>query len=328
MTLNIPYSFTPGTKAKAEEVNADFNYVLEQISNSANTALSNLSEDAEKHFLNKSQITNCILEASNGVAVYSENSNEITVKSGIKVLIPNGRNDDGSLKNIELTSEQIVFNNTNNNVKAGFLVITSDKQILFRKFLGNFENAPSAVLNSSYYNIKDNLFYYSNDGSSWEVDTPHCHIAVFNSGDSSEITMLRTFEVVNFAQKQDLDGNWVYKFLTVIASQSLAVENVYKIDMSSYLPNDGNVYEVLIGGICHTGNTAGNTVRLCVSSDIMIGSASINIGYAVTRTNIRTGCAGSVTVIVGKERYINAVNKGNATMADCYLECVAYRKVR
>ena len=49
----------------------------------------------------ENKISNCILEAPNGVATYSGNT--ITVKEGLKVLIPNGRNADGTLKNIEYT---------------------------------------------------------------------------------------------------------------------------------------------------------------------------------------------------------------------------------
>lgn len=54
--------------------------------------------------LNTNQITNCILEAPNGVATYSGNT--ITIKQGLKVLIPNGRNADGTLKNVEYTFSQ------------------------------------------------------------------------------------------------------------------------------------------------------------------------------------------------------------------------------
>ena len=50
--------------------------------------------------LNKQQITNCILEAPNGV--YSVSGRTLTIKAGLKVLIPDGRNADGTLKNIEV----------------------------------------------------------------------------------------------------------------------------------------------------------------------------------------------------------------------------------
>ena len=53
----------------------------------------------ENNFLNKNQITNCILEAPNGIATYSGNT--ITIKQGLKALAPNGRNADRTLRNNE-----------------------------------------------------------------------------------------------------------------------------------------------------------------------------------------------------------------------------------
>ena len=45
MTLHVPYSFVPGTKARAEEVNANFNSVLEYIDSKADNDLSNLTQN-------------------------------------------------------------------------------------------------------------------------------------------------------------------------------------------------------------------------------------------------------------------------------------------
>lgn len=72
---------------------------LDNLDNLADTSLSNLSSAGEKHFLNKTQITNCILEAPNGVATYSNST--ITIHKGLKVLMPNGLNSDGTLNNTE-----------------------------------------------------------------------------------------------------------------------------------------------------------------------------------------------------------------------------------
>ena len=47
----------------------------------------------------ENKITNCILEAPNGVATYSGNT--ITIKQGLKALAPNGRNADRTLRNNE-----------------------------------------------------------------------------------------------------------------------------------------------------------------------------------------------------------------------------------
>lgn len=67
----------------------------------ANVDLSNLTYNGETHFLNKTQISNCILKAPNGVMTYTSTS--LTVKGGLTVLIPSGINGDGSLRNIEYT---------------------------------------------------------------------------------------------------------------------------------------------------------------------------------------------------------------------------------
>lgn len=73
------------SKSKADDTIEIYNSMLNQSSS----------------FLNKTQVTNAILEAPNGLCTYTGNT--ITAKSGLKILAPNGRNEDGSLKNIEYT---------------------------------------------------------------------------------------------------------------------------------------------------------------------------------------------------------------------------------
>lgn len=115
--------------------------------------------------LNKSQVSNCILEAPNGVATYSGNT--ITLKAGLKVLMPDGLNADGTLKNIEYTLENDV------NVVRGQL----KTQIAF--FLKNDGVANDAnfyfVVNDYseittnlclYYVIDENNIYYRNSQGS------------------------------------------------------------------------------------------------------------------------------------------------------------------
>lgn len=62
---------------------------------------SNYALNLGDYVLGHNQITNCILEAPNGVATTTSSS--ITLKKGLKVLMPNGLNTDGTLKNIEYT---------------------------------------------------------------------------------------------------------------------------------------------------------------------------------------------------------------------------------
>lgn len=81
-----------------------------------------IKQQSQEVCLNYNQLTNCILEAPNGVATYSGNT--ITVKQGLKVLIPNGRNADGTLNNIEYTvSEDTSINIPTSSSYTGYLVI-------------------------------------------------------------------------------------------------------------------------------------------------------------------------------------------------------------
>ena len=58
----------------------------------ANKDLSNLSEVGEKHFLNKSQITNCITEVPQRIKYTLENGT-LTIKAGSVVIVPYGTED-------------------------------------------------------------------------------------------------------------------------------------------------------------------------------------------------------------------------------------------
>ena len=59
------------------------------IDTRANVDLSNLSEDGEKHFLNKSQITNCITEIPQRIKYTLENGT-LTIKAGSVAIFPYG----------------------------------------------------------------------------------------------------------------------------------------------------------------------------------------------------------------------------------------------
>lgn len=129
------------------------------------------------------QITNCILEAPNGVATYTSTS--ITVKQGLKVLFANGRNADGTFKNIEytlpedytLTIGTLVDSNRTvclvydvNSDTVGLWIDKSDKFYIGSAY-------PSSITldtNSCLYNPYTNVYSHYN-GSAW-VDYPAVYL--------------------------------------------------------------------------------------------------------------------------------------------------------
>ena len=63
--------------------------------NKSNTSLNNLTPEGEKHFLNKSQITNCITEIPQDIKLELKDG-VLTLKAGSKVYVPNGFEADGT----------------------------------------------------------------------------------------------------------------------------------------------------------------------------------------------------------------------------------------
>jgi hypothetical protein len=122
------------------------------LNNKADRDLSNLNETGEKHFLNKTQISNCILEAPNGVITYSGNT--VTLKAGVKVLIPDGRNSDGSLKSIEIT-------------------VPFDKTYTTQSYQANRTHQPIFIDNMGdlqYANIASNGYFITDGSTSGTYD--------------------------------------------------------------------------------------------------------------------------------------------------------------
>ena len=95
----------------------------------------------------------------------------IWVDKGVKCLIPNGRNVDGSLKNIEHTTPNVaVYANVHAWSGTKTLNITiSETNYLGAQDIIRFSQNKEVVQNNTYsYNVEDNYWYYtSNNGSTW-----------------------------------------------------------------------------------------------------------------------------------------------------------------
>ena len=87
-------------KGNVDSSISDINSNIEELDNRidnlgsayANIDLSNLSESGEKHFLNKNQIANCLLEVPRRIK-YELNGGTFTIKAGSVVIVPYGVED-------------------------------------------------------------------------------------------------------------------------------------------------------------------------------------------------------------------------------------------
>lgn len=128
------------------------------------------------------------------------------------------------------------------------------------------------------------------------------------------------------ADKSEIDGKWVSKPLTLLASAT--VKNNKTFDLSSYLPQDGNIYEVVVSGVIRPPKGQVISCNPIIKSDVM-GSALYRFcssqNYNTTIQNVASG-----TVIIPCKQQITlnfGLDTTNFNTIDI-LSLAGYRKVR
>lgn len=168
------------------------------LTNFANKNLSNLTQEGEKHFLNKSQITNCILESPKMVDL-ELNDGTLTMKAGSKVIVPYGKAaptmaiDDalngGTIVDISWNeakeelfyivqyNEDISEKWTDTDTLSPSIVLTSSGPKIGYCQKGKNASGTEAISNalSSYYNTNENIVYYKDNNVTISyVSLPFC----------------------------------------------------------------------------------------------------------------------------------------------------------
>lgn len=229
----IPYSFIPGTKAKAQEVNANFIALAGKIQDNQTSVTNQLSEFktevtgqiqdietaissdcAASDLVNTPLLTNAVISAPNGTVEYE--SQTITIKSGLKVLMPNGLNEKGQLKNIEYTTaEEITKTATNLNSKyVLFLYNDGSTNYVKSNTIFYMKTTPTKITNDTHwYNQNENKWYkYVTSESSWQEVT--CvPIAVVQWNSSYNITSLDSIKPFSLVKTSDLKDFYSMKGL-------------------------------------------------------------------------------------------------------------------
>lgn len=204
----IPYSFIPGTKAKAQEVNANFIALADQIAENKNYTDIKISEtvssmDAQKADLklgNTTLVSNCILDAPNGIVTNSGNT--ITVKSGLNVLIPNGRNNDGTYKCINKKIDEDVLLTTVNNSNVNCVYVAENSCGVAESYQYSFSTPRYS--GGIWYNLRENKSYkFDTDTKTWE-EFPCIVIATYEN-ESGTITNVKSDSPIALLKENDLE---------------------------------------------------------------------------------------------------------------------------
>lgn len=174
-------------------LNKYVNYLNEMPINSIPITDSNNNLNyVNNNFLNKTQITNCILEAPNGVATYSGST--ITIKAGLKVLIPNGRNADGSLNNIEVTLD-VDVTETN-----------TDTYNDYSTYLAYENNQFSCLTTSTLYYDEETNYYKNSNTQEIRYVVKITQATSRNNGTVTSFNPLQSVNLLKRSDKSEISG--------------------------------------------------------------------------------------------------------------------------
>lgn len=226
-------------------VNADYMNHIEE-------GIAQVYEDValKDEVLFKNQLTNCILSAPNGVATYSGNT--ITVKQGLKVLISNGRNADGTLNNIEYTipSDIIRSEGVLSNFPMYIWVISENGISIGRVDKTYFvEKLDTSLVDTRQYVYSENKYYDVTSSGATELNLALIGEYTATATEITSLTPYQPVELLKRSDKEEITGwstpNKKITNITVGASGSTFIapyNGIAQIRATSNASNGGGVY--------------------------------------------------------------------------------------
>lgn len=126
---------------------------------------------------------------------------------GVKALLPNGRNSDGTLKNKEVTTTSLAIYDATGNVSQ--ICFWDGSRILTYGVNNYFEQDYKPTFSGNYatwLNTKENIMYQTSDGgTTWNTTRLRCFLGVLQKGRTGNITYFEASKPVELVKKDDLD---------------------------------------------------------------------------------------------------------------------------
>lgn len=235
-------------------------------------------------------ITNCITSAPNGVATYSGST--ITVKQGLKVLIPNGRNADGTLNNIVYTVEEditVPAGPVLNEPRYLFLLSngTGASNSIYDLYISSEQPTVSNIRTTLWYNPETNLYQLRASGTNAFNTVYYCLIAQYG-WNGSTITSFNTYQPVELLKRSDKAEITSWFFPDWEAERTLiTATGQYTIPFDCYLLEYGVTVDNT--NIVHYGSTnteINNVLLVCDPPDSSAGVSMTSGVYVEKGTPI------------------------------------------
>lgn len=135
----------------------------------------------------------------------------------------------------------------------------------------------------------------------------------------------------SFPNTECVDGQWVYKNTSLgsgVTWNTSSHSGNKSYSLSSYLPNDGKDYEVIVKAQGTTPSTSGKFISIGILSDII--TTQVYVCRCRTRSSSTVNCSGNVVIPVGTDRkiYVNGCGSTEANADGTYdIACLGYRRI-
>lgn len=241
----------------------------------------------------------------------------IWVDKDIEGLIPNGINKDGSLKNIKFKKQKLSLVDYNGISFSNYYLWVGMDEII-------------SAVPIVYNKIESGSFgFFENDNI---IKNPNGEIVnAFKIGIVSVNNSVFRFlklKPIEIAHNQDVDGNWIFKSYNLISSNTtINSGNSISFDLSDYLPQDENLYEIILTASGLTSNTELSIFNCIVNTDLL---NNVNLMRCRTTASYSSHASGNANLIIGPLRTLTiymSSGSSDGSQIDA-LSIRAYRKVR
>lgn len=278
-------------------------------------------------------------EVFNGVGVIGST---IWADKGVKGLVPNGRNADGSLINEEVVTDKLYT--------LTYPLGTSSRLV-------GYELSDGTDIIPENHLIADSLsIVYEQSvmptGTAWKwIDTANNQIW-FKDENNSLAILQKPYKIKNLflgemttvndkitsftpklpfraADENDIDGKWVRQSLHIINGETafpLGSQQYRDYDISNYLPKDGHIYELAVEILAFSGSSTNATSHWWVS-DAMIGGQTCSCGGRAYSNARDQQYANGIILMSSRTLRLYCSSTGKAPTIAVF-RVYAYRKVR
>nr|DAH61767.1 MAG TPA: hypothetical protein [Caudoviricetes sp.] len=264
----------------------------------------------------------------------------IWTDKGVKGLIPNGRNADGSLINEEVTIDKFViatFPDSTSVVASVSYELADGNQIPNahiaahdNRFYFETTNQPTGS-SFKWFDKTRNIQYFHDDNQTaftglYRIKNLELASVVVSSGKITSFTPKLPFRVTDY---NDIDGKWVRQSLHIINGETvfpLGSHQYRDYDISNYLPNDGHIYELAVEILAFSGSATGAVSHWWVSDILGVYQACSCGGRAYSNSRDQQFANGIIPMASRTLRLYCSSTVAAPTIA--ILRLCGYRKVR